>query len=269
MQSIKKEMEMQLQRMTTKQHLPSTISTNMVTSLSANFLESLGEGRRLNEMSLKDVQQIVTAFAALIGVHATNMPTQEVMVVTIQALVRNFGSMYEGEVRKAFEMAATGHLEVEEHYQTLSLKYICSVLNAFRIRVNQEMRFVNNKHLEMPTEKFEGEVDWSDTVKHLIDVSKTQDPKTLIIPIQIYDFLINRKLVTLTGEEKKKFMQKAESEFRQELQEKIIGNKADGEQRQWYELLKTSSYKKGDRLHETIAMKAKKIVVREYLKSQH
>ena len=165
-------------------------------------------------------------------------------------------------------MAATGQLDIEEHYQTLSLKYLCSVLNAFRIRVNQEMRFYNNTKMDMPTEKFEGEVDWTDTVKHLIEVSKFQDPKTLIIPIQIYDFLIKRNLISLTGEEKKKFMQKAEAEMRQEIQEKIISNKADGEQRQWYELLKTSSYKKGDRLHDTIAMKAKKIVVREYLKSQ-
>ena len=219
-------------------------------------------------MNLKDVQSIVTAFAALMGVHASNLPAPDVMLVTIQALVRNFGSMHEGEVRKAFEMAATGQLDVEEHYQTLSLKYLCSVLNAFRIRVNQEMRFYNQTKTDMPTEKFEGEVDWSDTVKHLIEVSKHQDAKTLIIPVQIYDFLINKKLGTLTGEAKTAYMVTAESEMRQEIQEKIISNKADGEQRQWYELLKTSSYKKGDRLHTSLAMKAKKIVVREYLKSQ-
>jgi hypothetical protein len=130
------------------------------------------------------------------------------------------------------------------------------------------MRFYNQTKTDMPTEKFEGEVDWSDTVKHLIEVSKHQDAKTLIIPVQIYDFLINKKLGTLTGEAKTAYMVTAESEMRQEIQEKIISNKADGEQRQWYELLKTSSYKKGDRLHTSLAMKAKKIVVREYLKSQ-
>lgn len=261
-------MNKELEKLTTNRQLPNTILKNTVTSQSDRFLESLGQGRLINQLSLGEVKQILTAFAAIMGIPANNMPAEEVMMMTIQAIVTNFGAMHEGEVRKAFEMAATGQLDIEEHFQAFSLKYICNVLNAYRVKVNLAMRHFERTRQEPVSEPFDGEVDWSETVAHLIEVAKVQDPRTLIIPIQVYEWLDQKGMIHLTPEEKKAFMKKAESELRQELLEKLVDHKISGEEKQWNELLKTSSYKKGDRLHSRLANMAKRIIVREYLKQQ-
>ncbi len=237
-------------------------------SQSDRFLESLGQGRILNQLSLAEVKQILTAFAAIMGIPANNMPAEEVMMMTIQAMITNFGAMHEGEVRKAFEMAATGQLEIEEHFQAFSLKYICNVLNAYRVKVNLAMRHYERTRQEPESVPFDGEVDWSDTVQHLIEVAKSQDVKSLIIPIQVYQWLESKGKIKMTVDQKKDAMKMAESEMRQELLEKLVNNRITGEEKQWHELLKTSSYKKGDRLQLRLANMAKRIIVRQYLKSQ-
>jgi hypothetical protein len=229
---------------------------------------SLGEGRLIGELSLNEVKQILTAFAAIMGIPANNMPGEEVMIATIQALVRNFSNMREGEIRKAFEMAATGQLETTEHYQNLSLKYICAVLNAYRVKVNLAMRHYERSRQEPESVPFEGEVDWSSTVDYLIEASAKQDPKSLIIPISVYDWLIAKGEINPTAQDKKAVMKRAEIEMGQELLDKMIAGKASGEDKQWHEFLKTSSYKKGDRLHDKLALIAKRILVRDYLKSK-
>lgn len=232
-------------------------------------MESLGQGRQLNKLSLFDLKQSLTAFAAIMGIPANNMPSNEVMIVTIEALIRNFGAMHEGEVRKAFEMAATGQLEVEEHYQSFSLKYLCSVLNAYRVKVNITMRHYDRISKEPEPIAFEGQVDWTDIVQHLIEASKTQDPRSLIIPVQVYDWLVQNGSIVLTVEDKKNAMTSAENELKQELLDKLMSHTLTGQERQWNEMMKTSSYKKGDRLHDRLALMAKKIIVRKYLKSKH
>lgn len=232
-------------------------------------MESLGQGRQLNKLSLFELKQSLTAFAAIMGIPATNMPSNEVMIVTIEALIRNFGAMHEGEVRKAFEMAATGQLEIEEHYQSFSLKYLCSVLNAYRVKVNLAMRHYDRISKDPEPIAFEGQVDWTDIVQHLIVASSSQDPKSLIIPIQVYEWLVKKQVITLSIDDKKNAMTKAENELKQELLDKLMTHSLTGEERQWNEMMKTSSYKKGDRLHDRLALMAKKIIVRNYLNSQH
>lgn len=268
MEQLKKAMGKELEKLTTNQPLPSTISTSTVILQSDKFLQSVGQGRLINQLSLGEIKQILTAFAAIMGIPANNMPEEQVMLITIQAMVANFGSMHEGEIRKAFEMAATGQLDIEQHFNVFSLKYICNVLNAYRVKVNLAMRHYERTRREPETVPFEGEVDWADTVSHLIDVAKTQDPKTLIIPVQIYEWLVQKGILKPTNDEKKDSMKRAEADMKQELLEKLMTHSLTGEERQWNELLKTSSYKKGDRLHDRLANMAKRILVRDYLKRQ-
>lgn len=266
METISKELGKELERMTTSPQLPSTISKSTVILQSDRFLESVGQGRRINSLTLGEVKQTLTAFAAIMGIPANNMPAEEVMMMTIQAIVTNFGSMTEGEIRKAFEMAATGQLDIEQHYQSLSLKYICNVLNAYRIKVNMAMRHYERTRQEPESMPFEGEVNWSETVGYLIEQAKKQDPSTLIIPVQVYDWLIHTGEMNPSTEEKKMSMKRAEGEMKQQLLEKLMTHSLTGEERQWNEFLKTSSYKKGDRLQTRLANMAKRIIVRDYLK---
>lgn len=268
MEALNKVISKELAKMTTSPQLPSTISKNTAILPSDKFLESLGEGRLISQLSLVEVKQILTAFAAIMGIPANNMPTEEVMIATIQALVRNFSNMREGEIRKAFEMAATGQLDTVEHFQNLSLKYICTVLNAYRVKVNMAMRHYERSRQEPQSVPFEGEVDWSSTVNFLIEASTQQDPKSLIIPLDIYDWLISKGEIKPTADEKKACMKRAELELSHDLMNRMIAGKCSGEEKQWHELLKTSSYKKGDRLQTRLSLIAKRILVRDYLKSK-
>lgn len=239
-----------------------------MTLQSEKFLESLGKGRLVSQLSLVEVKQILTGFAAIMGIPASNMPPEEVMMMTIQAIVTNFGAMHEGEIRKAFEMAAIGQLEIEEHYQSLSLKYICNVLNAYRIKVNLAMRYYERVRKEPVSEPHNGEVDWSDTVANLIQQAKVKDLRTIVIPVFVYDWLIRQGIIALSNEQKKAYIKKAEHEIGEELMAKIMRRKSSDEEKKWYELLQTSSYKKGDVLHSKVVNKAKTIIVRDYIKQQ-
>jgi hypothetical protein len=228
----------------------------MVVVQSEKFLESLGKGRRLNEISLQEAKGILTGFAALMGIPANNLPAEEIMMATIQGLVRNFGSMYEGEVRTAFEMAITGKVEVEGHYQSLSLKYICNVLNAYRVKVNSAMRYYDRHRIEPPHEDLKA--DWSETLDDL-----AKDPN-MIIPVAIYDWMIEKGIINPSKEEKVQGMKDAERKIREDLQALVTMGKASSDEVRDLEKIR-GGYVKGDRIHHRVANEAKKILVKSYL----
>ena len=229
------------------------------------LLDSLRQGRRLSDIDNTEIKNVLTAFAALVGMPSTSLPTPEIMLVTIEAIKRNFGNMFEGEVRTAFEMASTGKLDAEDHYHSFSLKYICGVLNNYRIQVNKAVRFAESRRVEPQPSISNEEVDWQSTIDFLVDQVKEQDVRSLIIPVAIYDWLIKTNKVTLTIDQKLSWLKKAEIELEGDIFEKTVSRDVTGEERQWSELLKTSSYKKGDRLHNKLTIIAKRLVVRDYL----
>ena len=219
----------------------------------------MGQGRKVYQLSIEEVKGILTAFAALMGIPATNMPQPDVMLMTINALIKNFGAMHEGEVKKAFEMAATGQLDIEEHYQSFSLKYICTVLNAYRVKVNNAMRFYENVRKE-PTNQLEHkpEVDWTETLE---DLKKNPN---LPIPASMYDWMAKKGLVNHSKEEKQDAMMEAEIHYRQALHEKLMNGSARSQDKIEYEILK-GEYTKKDPIHNRIANEAKKLLIKKYL----
>lgn len=236
-----------------------TILNASVIHQQEKFLESLGVGKKLHELSIPTVKNILTAFAGLMGIPATNMPTEEVMIMTINAMIRNFGSMHEGEVKKAFEMAATGQLDVEGHYQSLSLKYICSVLNAFRIKVNQAVRFYeNHRREELKQLDYKPEVDWSDTIEQ---IKKNPD---IIFPASIFDWMVQKGMIHPTKEEKLEAMRYADMTYRQMLQTKISNGSAKSDDRRELEKMR-EGYGRKDAIYNKIANEAKKLLVKKYL----
>lgn len=221
-------------------------------------MESLGVGKKVNQLSIDEVKSILTAFAALMGIPAQNMPQPEVMLMTINALIRNFGAMHEGEIKKAFEMAATGQLETEEHYQSFSLKYICAVLNAYRVKVNQAMRHYEKVRVEPKQIEYKGEVDWTETLEGL-----KQNPNGLI-PAIMYDWMVQKGLINNTKEEKLAAMRQADIEYRQQIQTKINNGSAKNEDRSELEKLR-SGYGRKDAIFNKIANEAKKLLIKKYL----
>ena len=199
-----------------------------------------------------------TVFAALMGIPAQNMPQKEVMVVTINALIRNFGAMHEDELKKAFEMAAIGQLDVPEHYQSFCLKHVSAVINAWRIKVNQAMRHYENVRVEPKQLDYKPEVDWTDTLEGL-----KKNPNGLI-PAMMFDWMVQKGLINPTKEEKMNAMRVADMEYRQTLQGRINTGSAKSEDRAELEKMR-NGYGRKDAIYTKIANEAKKLLIRKYL----
>lgn len=203
---------------------------------------------------------MLTWFAALSGIPATSLPSEEVMFAIIQGLIRNFGSMHEPEVRLAFEMAATDKLDVEGHYQTFSLKYLSSVLNAFRVHVNKSMTYHSRRAMpEQPS--ISTQTDWSESIEYLKEeVKKGNQP---IIPVAVYDWMIEKEMINPSVEDKKIAMNKAHNQMKAELHSRIMGKPSGSDREDWDQINK--KYSKNDKIHSKVANEAKKILVFAYL----
>lgn len=233
----------------------------MVTSPVDKYLKVLGKGKRLHELTLQEVNQMLIWFSALIGIPANNLPQQEVMVAIMQGLVRNFGSMYEPEVRLAFEMAATDKLEVEGHFQTFSLKYIASVLNAFRVQVNKEMNFHTRRAVPTTKELPSTPADWSECLSYIkYEISQGRSP---IIPATMYDWMVTQGMINPTKEEKIAAMNKAHNRMKAELHSRIMNKPSGTDREEWQQI--NQKYSKNDPIYSKVSNEAKKVLVFLYL----
>lgn len=252
MQQIKNELE----KLTTVPPPPSTTIPPSAILPSEKFLETVGKGKKVSDLTLQQMAGMLTEFCSWVGIPASNFPAPEVMVSTVQAIGRNFGTMTDAELKKAFEMTAMGDLDCGEHFQTLSLKYISGVINAYRVKVNQAMRHYERQRVEPPTEQ--KEADWSETLEDL-----KKDP-SLPIPASIFDWMVRKEILKPTNQEKLDAMRQADLEYRTALQRKIMAGYASAEDKKEYEQIH-AGYGRRDAVYTKIANEAKKLLVKKYI----
>ena len=202
----------------------------------------------------------------IIGIPEDKYPSKNSIYVIVDLVLRIYGNHTDKEIRSAFELAASGDLDVPEHFNNFSFKYFSAVLNSWKIEVNKEMQEeMKSDVIEQP--KFIGEVDWSDTLDFIIEQSKTQNINKMIIPSYLYDWMIKKRLINPTGEEKKEMFQKSLDRIMNELSSKYLNGFASNEDKALLRRL-NDGFDKSSAEHTLISNEAKKMIVVNYIKTK-
>lgn len=156
----------------------------------------------------------------LMGIRAANMPNQDEKQLLFMFLRRNFGGHTTDEIRLAFEMAASGRLEVDaRHFENFSCEYIGRILTAFRSWSKQvyTQQVKPEKTPELPPKN----VNWGEVWEDYKERAKTQDIDKMVIIGPLVDWLEAEGCFEgLTESEQEKIFNRAE----QELKEKARPN---------------------------------------------
>lgn len=223
------------------------------------MLDSVGKGRAINDISIADCDKFLTILAKLVGIRNENLPDKEESLLLIRSLNRVYGNVKDEEITTAFEMAASGQLDAEEHYQSFSFKYISSVINAYIKQVNEAKKYIpKQKQIEEPL--FETEVDWSDTIQFLIkEISNGNEP---IIPSLIYDWMIEKNIIQVTNEEKKSAMKMGERIYKSQLMKRWEARPNSIDRSEIEQL--DRGYDKTKPVYQKVVNEAKRYILKNY-----
>jgi hypothetical protein len=123
---------------------------------------------------------------ALTGIRANNMPNSDEKALLFMFLRRNFGGHTPNELKLAFEMAASGRLEVDaRHFENFSCEYVGRILTAFRSWAKQMYVPKKEEVKELPAVQ----TDWGKVWEDYKERAKTQDIDSMVIIGPVIDWL--------------------------------------------------------------------------------
>lgn len=230
-----------------------------------NYLKSLKKGEVFKKLDMEQMIALINRCSLLVGIPNDKMPSKNTMYVIVDSILRYFGTMTTEEILAAFEMSAAGIINAPDHYSQFSFKYFASVINTWKAKINEEVKKI---HDEKPVEeKYEGEVDWSDVVQMIKEMPMGKYWHNIIVPLDIYDWLIRTGKINPTGEEKKAAMEMVRNKMFHELYGLNVTSTSKGDE---YRLLTAIQYDykgKGSEGYEIVVRETKKKFIIDYIKS--
>jgi hypothetical protein len=231
-----------------------------VTVLERKLLDSVGKGKAINDISIAELDKLLTILAKLVGISNSNLPDKEESLLLIRSLNRVYPNIRDEQLKIAFEMAACGQLECEEHYQSLNFKYVSSIINSYIRSVTEAKKYVKEqKMIEQPL--FEPEVDWTETLEWLInEYVQGNEP---IIPTAMYDWMVENKVLIIGAKEKVNAMNMGERIYKAEVQKRWQERPNSVDRAELYELEK--GYDKTKPIYQRVVNEAKRYILKSYI----
>lgn len=172
-------------------------------------------GKKVAISDTEEISDTLKHCMALIGVRAANLPTIEEKTFLIEFIKRNFGGHTCEEIKLAFEMAASGRLEVDSrHFENFSCEYVGRILTAYRGWAKNVYVPKKEEVKELPPTQ----TDWGKVWADYKERAKTQDIYGMIIILPVIDWLeLNGYFDHLTADDERKLIAKAQYDLSQEL----------------------------------------------------
>jgi hypothetical protein len=218
--------------------------------------------------------KLILLMGEVVGVPPEKMPGKDGTILIANFALHHYGHFTVDEIKTAFMLAAAGELyDLDkygnpvpiEHYHVFSAKYFGAVMNAYKIKGNQVAKEIIDQPEPLP-EVVNKEADWTEAWEHIREQSKTKNPKDLIIPEPIYDWLVRTGKLSLDKEARLNLFKKARFSLMADLNIDLMGHNAKPQAMHELQGLK-SQIKKGSDLYKKVLNRAKIMAVWEVLRN--
>ena len=158
----------------------------------------------------------------LVGLRQHHFPADEEKMFLHNFIFKNYGNKTISEFELAFNLAIKGELGITDTkvYDYFSCEYVAKIMNGYKswlysVSKNAEL----NKKNKLIEEK-KG-INEQEMIEWIEEWKKKEDINIDLIPISFYDFLTANKNITVTGNDKFDFLNKAAHQIKVQLQTKI------------------------------------------------
>lgn len=193
------------------------------------FTKSLQQ-RTLNKSTVDELKQVLKLVMIKVGIRANNLPNDIEKEVLIEHIITNYGNHTPMEIKLAFDMAISGKLDDLDKkgniidldincYENFTCLYFSKIMSSYRRWARQTHNQLKKDYPKMIAEQTklsdEEIADWICDWENMVDINID------LIPLMFYDFLINKGIVKISKEEKWKYLEKATTKIKVQLQEEI------------------------------------------------
>jgi hypothetical protein len=176
-----------------------------------SLYQALEENKIINS-SLEDLKSVLRFVMLKVGLRQSNLPDEVEKGVLIDHIIKSYGGHTCQEIRLAFEMAIAGKLTEYNSkgqivtvdvncYENFSCLYFSKIMNAYRSWAEEAYKFIPKKVIEIENKRELSDSDmenWIEETRRIV----TDISKVFLIPVEIYDWLVENKKINLSKEEK-------------------------------------------------------------------
>lgn len=246
---------------------PAQQGTNICKALHNTFSEAI-KGEKINKSAPEDISSALRYSMMLVGIRAANGPTQVEFDFIKIYLVKNFGRHTPDEIRLAFDLAVSNKLELGDSgakcYENFSCEYVGRIMSAYRV-------WAENEYKNLPATIKEPiallcydppRIDWQVEWVEIVQEAKAHRIDKVIIMTPLYDWLVERGMLILTGPEKLTLYNSARSSLIAELKEAKQTGKLSYEQDDKLVNLLDETWMKNESLKVSLQNRAKILAVK-------
>lgn len=224
----------------------------------------------INKSTVDDLKQVLKLAMLKVGIRANNLPDEVEKGVLIEHIITNYGNHTPLEVKLAFDMAISGKLDLEEKevtaYENFSCLYFSKIMNAYRVWARQTHSQLKKDYPKMIAEKFT--LDDEEKAEWMMEWKQNPNINFELIPLIFYDWMEQKKLITLTGKEKWAYTEKATAQIKSMLQMDIGNCKTTDALRAYGDFEKMEKDGFTGEMKGRILNRAKRLIIYDYLKGK-
>lgn len=239
-----------------------------VTGEENKFIEAL-KSNTITKSTVEELKQVLRLVMVKVGLRAQNFPTDGEKQVLLEHIISQYGNHTPEEIKLAFDMAIIGKLDIEEKnvvcYENFSCLYFSNIMNAYRKWARETHSQLKKDYPKMIAEKFT--LDDEEKAEWMMEWKQNPNINFELIPLVFYDWMEQKKLITLTGKEKFAYTEKAAQQIKSQLQIAISECKTTDALRAYGEFEKMEKEGFTGELKGRILNRAKRLIVYDYLKS--
>ena len=236
------------------------VNPNLSPSQIGGELAAALNGLKVAQISDEDLSGTLRYCMLLTGIREKNLPAGLEIQVLFDFIRDNFGTHTPEEIKLAFKKAIAGTLSVDSNcYENFSCAYFGRIMAAYREWSKNEVKFIAAKiEKELPAP----EADFTEVWNDILQAAREGRIEQKIIGAAICDWLVEVGELKLSGEEQEKIFDKAKSEYRFDLVNKVLDGEATSRERQELEDIHNDQILDDTRVR--IINRAKVLAVKEY-----
>jgi len=170
-----------------------------------------------NSIEIKNANEAQIGDQIIIGMQymgLVNIPTQTELKFLIKYIQNNYGVFNLNEIGLAFEMAASGKIDCEKHFQNFSPAYFSSVMNAYRVKAAEIRRKIEPEETkETPYLKVTDE----EIIETVLDYWENSQVRRIeFINPKAYSILRKEGKINLSEDEKEKIRKQVKKNLKDE-----------------------------------------------------
>jgi hypothetical protein len=175
------------------------MKTELTTGTTWCKLSELMKRKKVKESTDLEIAETLMKIYVLIGLRKQHQPSQFEFKTLLEFIRETYGRMAKDELMVAFKLAVKGRLDIEDinPYDQFSPVYLEKIMRSYRTFVNkayQEPEPINSNMIEYKIS----------TEEKLADIEQYRNStlRTSLLPIYLYDWMIELGLISISNDEK-------------------------------------------------------------------